>query len=65
MGLVTLLAPIILELLKIFFGGGNATEKEKAQKEILEYLAKIRVAIQKAEDSGGDTSEIEDVINRK
>lgn len=64
MSWLTLLAPIVLELLKIFFGGGSASEKEKAQKEILNYLQRIREAMKKAEETGGNTEDLEKIINR-
>lgn len=64
MAWLTLLAPILLELLKIFFSKTPEEEKRKAQQEILEKLRVIRAAITKAEDTGGDTSDLEDIVNR-
>lgn len=63
MALITLLAPLVVELLKIFFGG-SSTEKEKAAVEIKEALRRIRAAISHAEETDGDTSKIEDIINK-
>ena len=61
---ITLLAPIALELLKIFTGK-DQNAKAAAKEELLAAMARIRAAVQKAEDTGGDTSAIEDIINKK
>lgn len=63
MAIISLLAPIVLELLKIIFGGSSNSDKEKALQEVREQLAKIRAAIGKAEETGGDTSDLEKIIN--
>lgn len=65
MALITLLAPILLEIIKIFFSKSSDEQKQAAANEIRATLAKIRAATQKAEDTGGDTSDLEDVINGK
>lgn len=63
--LLTLLAPIVLELLKIFFAKDTTAEvKERAAKDILAKIQEINKALKKAKDTDGDTSELEDIINR-
>lgn len=64
MGWVTLLAPIILELLKIFFSKSPEEIKKKAAQDVLERVKAIREALSKAEETGGDTSDLEKEINR-
>lgn len=64
MAWLTLLAPILLELLKIFFSKSDDSVKQKAQQEILAKLREIRAATAKAEETGGDTSDLEDIVNR-
>jgi hypothetical protein len=63
MSLIPLLAPILLELIKIFFGGGSSTEKEKAAAEITATLRRVRAALAKAKDTD-DTSDLEKEINK-
>lgn len=65
LGIVTLVLPIILEVLKLFFSKDTNEEvRQKTAKELLEKIAEINRALKKAEDTEGDTSDIEDVINR-
>jgi hypothetical protein len=64
MAWLTLLAPILLELLKIFFSKTDVEVKQQAQKDILEKLRQIRAAMAKAEETEGDTSDLEDIVNR-
>lgn len=63
MALLTLLAPLVVELLKIFFGKDKSAQ-EAAGKEIREALRKIRLAVDKAKETD-DTSDIEDIINKR
>lgn len=66
MAWLTLLAPIVLELLKIFFGKRDDAETlKKAQQDIMEKLRLIREAMSKAQESEGDTSDLEDIVNKK
>lgn len=63
--LISLLAPIVLELLKLFFAKDTTAEaKEKAAKEILAQIQEINKALKKVEETDGDTSDLEKIINR-
>lgn len=59
---LTALIPLFVEILRLFSGSGSS-EREKIKAEITQSLARIRQALQKAEETGGDTSDIEDIIN--
>lgn len=63
LSLLSLVGPIILEVLKIFWG--PTPDKAKVAQEILDNLKRIRAALDKAEDTSGDTSDIEDIINKR
>lgn len=63
------LAPLVLELLKILVGnkGSEAEKKEaiqEAENALRDAIARVRAAVDHATDTGGDTSKIEDIINR-
>lgn len=58
------LAPLLLELIKLFFGAPS-DKRADVIKDVKASFAKIRDAIQKAQDTEGDTSAIEDLINGK
>jgi len=62
---LVLLAPIVLELMKILFSKSDSEVKEKAAKDILNTIKEIGAALNKAEETGGDTSDIEDIINKR
>jgi hypothetical protein len=63
--LIPLLAPIVLELLKLFFAKDTTAEaKERAAKEILAQIQEINKALKKVEETDGDTSDLEKIINR-
>lgn len=65
LAIITLVLPIVLEVLKLFFSKDTTEEvRQKTAKELLEKIAEINRALKKAEDTEGDTSDIEDVINR-
>ena len=64
LAILTTLGPIVIELLKIFFGGSNEVDKQKLAEKIRDDLAKIRAASDKAAETG-DTSDIEDIINHR
>ncbi len=64
MSLITLLIPIVLELLKLFFRrDASEAAKESAAKDFMEKIRQINAALNKANESGGDTSDLEDIIN--
>jgi len=63
LSLLSLAAPIILEVLKIFWG--PTPDKAKVAQEILDNIKRIRAALDKAEETGGDTSDIEKEINKR
>lgn len=64
MAWLTLLAPLIVELLKLFFGKDTTAEaKEKAKSEIIDQLKRINAALKKAEDTDS-TQDLEDIINK-
>lgn len=59
-GLVTALIPLVM---KLFFAPKN--EHGAIIDSIMAKLAKVRVALDKADETEGDTSAIEDIINGK
>jgi hypothetical protein len=70
LAIVIALAPLILELLKILWGNkGSEAEKlravQEAEASLRDVIARTRAALQKAEDTDGDTSDLEDIANRK
>lgn len=65
MAILSLALPVILEVLKLFFSKDTTEEtRKKAADDLLAKIAEINLALKKAEDTEGDTSGIEDVINR-
>lgn len=60
---VQLLAPIVLGILNLFFSPKDA--RAAAIDDLMDRLSKIRAAIKESQDTGGDTSAIEDQINHK
>jgi len=65
MQLLTLLAPLLVELLKLFFSPDSTAEaKEKAVNQVIDNIKLINAALKKAEDTDGDTKDIEDIINK-
>lgn len=58
---------LIWEIVKaLFFSGGDSSkEVDAAVAKYREQEAKIRAAVKKAEDTEGDTSDLEDIINRR
>lgn len=65
MAILSLALPVILEVLKLFFSK-DATEetRKKAADDLLAKIAEINLALKKAEDTEGDTSDLEKVVNR-
>lgn len=63
------LAPLILELLKVILGAGSSKADknaaiEEAKASLQEAIRRTRAAIDKAAETGGDTSDIEKIINK-
>jgi hypothetical protein len=56
--------PIILEMIKLIFAAPSDKRADVA-KDIMDDLAKIRAAIQKSQETEGDTSELEEIINHR
>jgi len=66
LSLLSLIAPLLLELLKIFTRTDTSVEiKQKAAQEILDQIKEINAALAKAKDTDGDTSDLEKIINRR
>lgn len=64
LAILTTLGPIVIELLKIFFGGSNEVDKQKLAEKIRDDLAKIRAATDEAAETG-NTKNLEDIINHR
>jgi len=65
LNLLTLIAPLLLELLRIFTRTDTSAEvKQKAAAAILEQIREINAALTKAKETDGDTSDLEKIINR-
>lgn len=65
MAILSLALPVILEVLKLFFSKDTTEEtRKKAADDLLAKIAEINLALKKAEDTEGDTSDLEKVVNR-
>lgn len=65
MAIISLALPVILEVLKLFFSKDTTEEtRKKAADDLLAKIAEINLALKKAEDTEGDTSSIEEIVNR-
>jgi hypothetical protein len=54
-----------VELLKLFFSPSTTeAAKEKAVNQVIDNIKLINAALKKAEDTDGDTKDIEDIINK-
>lgn len=64
MAWASLLIPLVLELLRLFFGKDTTAEaKEAAAKTLLAKIREIRAAIDAVPEKG--TQDIEDIVNGK
>jgi hypothetical protein len=63
-GLITAVLPVVLEVIKLF-SSTPEQDREKVKGALLERIARVRAALKKAEDTEGDTQDIEDLINGK
>lgn len=64
MAWITLLAPIVLELLKLFFAKDSTAEaKELAAEALLRKIKEVRAAVDAVPEKG--TQDLEDIINGK
>lgn len=64
------LAPLVLEILKLFVtskasGADKKAAVDEATQALKNTIARLRAAIDKAEETEGDTSAIEDEINKR
>jgi hypothetical protein len=65
MAAIIALAPLVLELIKLLFGrGGNDAAVKQAEEALKRTIQEIRAAVAKAEETGGNTEDLESIINR-
>lgn len=61
---IAAIIPLVLKLIDLFKGTPeDAAAKIKSS--LLEYISKLQEAVKKAEETNGDTSSLEDLLNRR
>jgi len=65
MALVTLLVPLVIEILRLILSTKTSEAAKRAGAEaLLKRIKEINAAVKKVEETGGDTSDLEKIINR-